>query len=100
MKKKKSRGISKAEKVLYSFCVLLAILLIVGIVFSQSTLSKINVEYEKLKLEKEKLEENNQSLVMIINEMASLENIQNIANTQGLSYKNENVKVLSGSGEE
>lgn len=100
MKKKKSRGISKAEKVLYSFCVFLAILLIVGIVFSQSTLSKINVEYEKLKLEKEKLEENNQSLVMIINEMASLENIQNIANTQGLSYKNENVKVLSGSGEE
>lgn len=75
-------------------------MLIVGIVFSQSTLSKINVEYEKLKMEKEELEENNQSLVMIINEMASLENIQNIANTQGLSYNNENVKVISESEEE
>ena len=36
------------------------------------------------------------SSATVRNEMASLENIQNAANEQGLSYKNENVKVISG----
>jgi len=31
---------------------------------------------------------------MKINEMASLENIQNISNDMGLAYNNENIKTI------
>ena len=99
MKKRTSRGISRLEKFIHSTCTFLSILLIVGIVFSQSTLSKINVEYEKLKMEKDQLEESNQSLNMKINELASLENIKNVAASLGLDYNNNNVKVISENGE-
>lgn len=50
-------------------------------------------------MEKDQLEESNQSLNMKINELASLENIKNVAASLGLDYNNNNVKVISENGE-
>ena len=88
MKKKKKKGLTKIEKFLYKSC------LISGIVFTSATVSKMNIELQKMNSEVEKQEDTNQSLAMKINEMASLENIQTISKNLGLSYNNENIKTI------
>ena len=94
MAKKKGKMFTKIERFLYKSFVSLTILLIVGIVFGQVSLAKINLEVQRLKDDVKEKEEINQSLVMKINEMASLENIQNISNDMGLAYNNENIKTI------
>ena len=94
MKKKKKKGLTKLENFLYkSFLVIIA-LLISGIFFTSATVSKMNIELQKMNSEVEKQEDTNQSLAMKINEMASLENIQTISKNLGLSYNNENIKTI------
>jgi len=94
MAKRKGRLFTKIERFLYKSFVCLTILLVIGIVFGQTSLAKINLEVQKLKEEVETKEEENQSLVMKINEMASLENIQNVSNDMGLAYNNENIMTI------
>ena len=43
----------------------------------------------------EKVEDTNESLVMKINEMVSLENIQEVSNEYGLAYINDNIKTIT-----
>ena len=94
MAKKQRKLFTKIERFLYKSFICLTILLIIGIVFCQTSLAKINLEVQKLKEQVETKEEVNQSLVMKINEMASLENIQNVSNDMGLAYNNENIKTI------
>jgi len=94
MAKKKNKRFTKIERFLYKSFTCIAILLIVGIVFGQTSLAKINLEVQKLKEEVNTKEEENQSLVMKINEMASLENIQSVSTDMGLAYNNENIKTV------
>ena len=94
MAKKKTKYFTKIERFLYKSFVCLTILLIIGIVFGQTSLAKINLEVQKLKQEVDNKEEENQSLVMKINEMASLENIQNVSNDIGLAYNDENIMTI------
>ena len=94
MAKKQRKLFTKIERFLYKSFICLTILLIIGIVFGQTSLAKINLEVQKLKEQVESKEEENQSLVMKINEMASLENIQNVSNDMGLAYNNENIKTI------
>lgn len=93
-KLKKQVKISKFEKLLYTFTVLLILSFPLVIVFSQATLSKINYEVEKSKKEIATQEKKNESLVMKINELASLDRIQEVADDQGLSYNNDNIKTI------
>lgn len=58
------------------------------------SLSSINVEVERLSKDVKKQEKINQSLVMKINELASLENIQSVANSEGLAYNNNNIIII------
>lgn len=93
-KLKKQVKISKFEKLLYVFTILLLLSFPLVIVFSQATLSKINYEVEKSKKEIASQEKKNESLVMKINELASLDRIQEVADNQGLSYNNDNIKTI------
>ena len=96
MKKvKKKVKISKFEKILYTVAILLVVIAPVSIVFSKATLAKINFEVEKQKIEIEKQEKTNQSLAMTIDELASLTKIQEVAEQQGLSYNNNNIKTVA-----
>ena len=95
MKKvKKKVKMSKFEKLLYSFAIVLLLISPICIVFSKATLSKINFEVEKQKKEIEKQKKTNESLEMTIDELASLTKIQEVAEEQGLSYNNSNIKSV------
>lgn len=93
-KKKKKRGITRGEKILYKLSTFMVIFLVIGIILSKSSLSQINVELQKLENQVANKSDENQSLVMKINEMVSLEKIKHISNEQGLTYNNENIKTV------
>ncbi len=95
MKKvKKKVKMSKFEKLLYSLAIFLLVISPVSIVFSKATLSKVNFEVEKQKREIEEQKKTNESLAMTIDELASLTKIQEVAEQQGLSYNNSNIKSV------
>ena len=95
MKKVKKRvKMSKFEKLIYSIAFILLVISPVSIVFSKATLAEINFEVEKQKKEIEKQKKTNESLAMTIDELASLTKIQQVAEEQGLSYNNNNIKSI------
>ena len=97
-KVKKRLCMSKFEKLLYVFTFALLVATPLSIIFSQATLSKINYEVERNKKEIAKQEKKNESLTMKIDELASLDKIQEVAKEQGLGYNNNNIKsILEGS---
>lgn len=93
MKKRKSKFL-KGEIAMYVIIVLLLVSIPIFNVFTSSLLSETNNEVEKLKKNIEKQEQANQSLSMQIDELASLENIQTIADAYGLTYNNSNIKTI------
>jgi cell division protein FtsL len=94
-KVKKRVKMSKFEKLLYSLAVFLLVISPIAIVFSKATLAEINFEVEKQKAEIEEQEKTNESLSMTIDELASLTKIQEVAEEQGLSYNNSNIKSVT-----
>jgi len=95
MKKHKVRkGILPIEKLFITLILLLAVFIPVSTVFSQATLSKSNIEVEKIKYKIGRQENANQSLSMQVDELASLSNIQDVAKEAGLSYNNDNIIVI------
>ncbi len=95
MKKiKKKYKVSKFEKLIYLLAILLLVLSPIAIVFSKATLSQINFEVEKKKKEIDEQKKTNESLAMAIDELASLTKIQEVAEEQGLSYNNNNIKTI------
>lgn len=94
-KKKNKKMFTKVERFLYKSSIFIVTCLIIAIIFGQTSLSKINFEVEKLKKNLDSQKDTNQSLTMVINEMASLENVQTIAESMGLAYNNDNVKTIA-----
>lgn len=95
MKKNKNEDrLRPLDKMMIFVIVILGIFVPVSIVFSQATLSKSNIEVERMKSKVEKQTNANQSLSMQVDELASLSNIQDIAKEYGLSYNNDNIIVI------
>lgn len=94
-KVKKRLKMSKFERLLYTMALFLLVISPISVVFSKATLAKINFEVEKQKKEIEKQEKTNESLTMTIDELASLTKIQEVAEEQGLSYNNNNIKTVT-----
>lgn len=84
----------KGEKFMYFLLVALLIAIPVFNVYTKSMLSETNNKLEKVKKNIERQELVNQGLSMQIDELASLENIESIAETYGLSYNNSNIKTI------
>ena len=95
MKKRKKKGISKFEKFMYKSFVITTVILVIGIIYSRATLGKINIEVQELSNIIKDESEDNQSLVMKINEMVSLDKIQEVSEQLGLTYNNENIKSVT-----
>jgi cell division protein FtsL len=85
----------KGEKFLFLILFIMLIATPMLIVFSKATLTKTNIEVERLKSKITKQTGLNESLYMKINELASLDNIQDIAKAEGLSYNNSNIKTIN-----
>ena len=98
-KVKKKVKMSKFEKLLYSLAIFLLVISPVSIVFSKATLAKVNFEVEKQKREISAQKKTNESLSMTIDELASLTKIQEVAEEQGLSYNNNNIKSVVDNNE-
>ncbi len=98
-KNKKKLKLLKGEKFMYCLLVVLLLAIPMFNVYTSSLLSETNNEVEKLKSNIEDQELTNQSLSMQIDELASLENIEKIAEEYGLSYINDNIKIVSSKGE-
>jgi len=92
--KKVVKKIGKFERLIYTFAAILLIASPITIVFMQATLSKVNIEVERVKNEIKTQEKKNESLSMKINELASLDKIIEVAYKQGLSYNNDNIKSV------
>lgn len=86
--------INKFERLIYTCTIILLVLSPFAIVFSQATLSKINYDVEKAKKTIATQEKKNESLSMKINELASLDTIKEVASNFGLSYNNDNIKLI------
>lgn len=91
---KKRLKMSKFEKLLYTFAIVLVVSFPIVIVFSKATLSKINYDVEKIKGSIETQSKTNQGLTMQIDELASLDKVQEVAKSQGLSYNSSNIKSI------
>ena len=93
-KRRNKKGLIKFEKMVYKYFVLTTIILVVGIIYSRATLGKINLEVQELSGIIKNESEDNQSLVMKINEMVSLDKIQKVSTELGLTYNNSNIKSV------
>lgn len=93
---RKTRRVKKTkfERLIYTLAIFLLVIAPVSIVFSKATLAKVNFEVEKQKKEIEIQKKTNESLAMTIDELASLTKIQEVAEAQGLSYNNSNIKSV------
>ena len=93
MKKKNSKRLKllKGEKFMYFIIILLLCIIPLFNVYTSSLVTKTNLDVEKLKNDIEKQKEENESLEMQIDELASLDNIYNIAKEYGLSYDNSSI---------
>lgn len=64
-------------------------------VYTKALLSETNIELEKIESKISSQNNTNEALSMQIDELASIENIQSIANESGLSYNNSNIKNIN-----
>lgn len=92
--KKKQKFFCALERFSYKLCITITILLIVAIVFSETTLAQLNIEVQKQEKEVTEQQKINDSLEMKIDEMTSLDNINQISEDYGLSYNSDNIKTI------
>lgn len=94
MAKKSRKRKTKFEKIMLTLTFTTAIFVFVSVLFFKAQLSSVNIEVEKLKKDVTKQEKVNESLTMKVNELVSLENMQSVAQEEGLEYNNNNVVVI------
>ncbi len=94
-KKNKLKRLWRGERILYF--TLAAIILAIPIcsVYTKAILSESNIALEEKKSEIKEQEDINNSLKMEISELASLDTMQSVAATNGLTYQNDNIKVVA-----
>lgn len=94
MKKKKYLKL-KGENTLMALIVLFVVCTIFVNFIGQAMLQSNNSELQRLKSKIETQEELNSSMQMKINELSSLDNALEVADTFGLKYNNSNIRVVS-----
>ena len=96
MRRTKQRRVKylKGEKMIYGLLIFLLILSPIMIVFSKATLSKTNITLKRMENKITEQKNENESLSMKIHELASLDKIQGLTKNLGLSYNNDNIKVI------
>lgn len=94
MKKNKTGKLINREKKFVVFGAILLLFLWGISFFMKNSLASINIEVERLSRDIKEQKEVNQSLTMKINELASLENVNVVANQVGLAYNNDNIRLI------
>ena len=95
MKKKSTKKVRiKGERFVSILIVFALIAFPIATVFTKAVLSETNITLEKIKNEIKNQEEVNESLSMQVDELASLDKIEEVATSKGLSYNNSNIKNI------
>ena len=91
----KKRRKTRLEKMMISLTITTIFCVFVSVFFFKAKLSSVNIEVERLKKNVSKQEKINESLIMKVNELVSLENMQYVAAQSGLEYNNNNIIVIN-----
>jgi len=94
MKKKKYIKL-KGENTMMALIIVFVVCTIFVNFVGQAMLQSNNSELQRLKSKIETQEELNASMQMKINELSSLDNALEVADTFGLKYNNSNIRVVS-----
>ncbi len=82
------------EILLWGVVALLLIAIPISNVYVKAVLSETNIALQTAKDNLKKQTDTNEGLKMEINELASLDKIQSVANENGLTYNNDNIIVV------
>lgn len=94
-KKVKRIKLLKGEKFMFFLVVLFGLVIMpAAFIYTKALLSETNIQLEKIKYKIDKQSDTNEALGMQIDELASIDNIQDIASASGLLYNNNNIKVI------
>ena len=94
MKKRYYRYL-RGEKMLFVLIGIALFLFPVSIVFTKAVLSEINITLEQMRSKISEQEGINESLSMQVDELASLDKIQEVAKAKGMTYNNNNIKNIN-----
>jgi len=95
-KKVKRVKFLKGEKFMFFLIIFLGLIVMPSAwVYTKALLSESNIELERIKSKINKQTNTNEALGMQIDELASIDNIQDIASKSGLSYNNSNIKTIN-----
>lgn len=86
---------TKGEGLLKSLTVIFFIGFLLSTFVMSAKVQSSNSELQRLKSKVESQEKLNLSMQMKINELASLDNTMQVADTFGLEYNNSNIKIVS-----
>ncbi len=97
-KKVKRIKILKGDKFMIFIVVLFGFIIMpASWVYTKALLSESDIKLARIKNKIDNQKDANEALSMQIDELASIENIQNIASENGLSYNNNNIKNIKSS---
>ncbi len=96
MRKIGSIKVCRFEKILVKCCLVLLLLFPVVSLVSKSVLSNMNIEVETIKKEIASQKRKVESLSMKVDELKSIANLEQIIESEGLTYNSTNVKVIMG----
>ena len=88
----KKSVILKGERFLYIMIILAFMAFPIATVYTKAVLSESSISLEQMRAKIETQEGINESLSMQVDELASLDKIQEVATSQGLTYNNDNIK--------
>ena len=93
--KKKKKGLTKGEKLLYFSGVMCFTLAIVIKIFFGASIGNYKMSNEKIKCNIQTEEKTVESLTMQVNELTAFDNISKIVKELGLAYNNDNIVVIT-----
>jgi len=86
----------KGEKFMFFLLILFGFIIMpTSWVYTKALLSETSIELERIESKINRQTKTNESLGMQIDELASIDNIQDIASKNGLSYNNSNIKTIN-----
>ncbi len=91
----KKEKIFAGERIIYMTIIFILLAIPVCNVYTKAILSSSNIALEQTKNKIKDQESINDGLKMEISELASLDKIQVIATENGLTYENNNIKVVT-----
>lgn len=94
-KTKKTKRITKGEKLLYTMALFSLALILVLDVFARANITHLNMSIEKINYEINEQNKKNESLTMKVNELTSFDKIKGMASDMGLEYNNDNIIVVN-----